>query len=111
MKSLLLKIRALFPSELPNGVVAFNTWADSFFDIYTMPTEDRASVHWALATTIMRLGPQTAFKSKFYFYLTIKAGAAKQIASEAFVTIKEQQQTKTEAKLVVVNGHESSATN
>ena len=112
MKRLFKVIRAYFPSALPNGLSAFNTWADSFSDTYEMPTADQDSIRWALSTTIMHLGPQVAYKSKFYFFLTIKAGAAKQVASQAFTTIKETQQLKeTEAKLVQQTVNGSTATN
>lgn len=90
-------IRAFFPSAVPNGVDAFDSWARSFFEIYPMPTQDVTSVKYTLATIIMHMGPQTAFKSKFYFYLTLKAGAAKQVAGAIFYQIKQEQKAAEEA--------------
>jgi len=112
IKRLWLKFLGLFPTALPNGVVAFNEWADTFSEIYQMPTLDQDSIRWALSTTIMHLGPQAAYKPKFYFFLTIKAAAAKQVAGAAFTSIKEAQQLKeAEAKLAQSNTNGSTATN
>lgn len=78
-------------TPLPTGVSTFNAWADSFYDLYQMPTEDRNSVKFALAAMIMHLGPQDAYKSKHYFYLSLLAGASKQVAGSVFTEIKENQ--------------------
>lgn len=91
MKTLLLRLRALFPSRLPTGVSAFNDWAESFYEIYEMPTTHRESVKFVLASTIMHLGPTAIYKSKFYFYLVLSTGAAKQVAGSIFYDIKEAQ--------------------
>lgn len=82
----------LFPTKLPVGMSEFQTFVDSLQSTYTLPTEDRDSIEFAVATMVMRLGPQTAFKSKFYFYISINAGCAKQIAGTAFHDIKVRQQ-------------------
>lgn len=85
------KVRALFPSKLPVGVAAFEEWADSFAELYTLPTDHKDSIRFVLATAIMNLGPQTAYKSKHYFFLTLSAGCAKQIAGSIFYEIKQRQ--------------------
>jgi hypothetical protein len=92
MKQMLIKlikqIVGLFPSALPNGVAAFDVWAKDIMDTYDLPTKDEDSVKFTLATIIMHLGPQVAYKPKVYFVLTLKAGAAKQVASQVFTDIK-----------------------
>lgn len=91
LKRLVNQVLGLFPSKLPVGVTEFNTWADSIIDTYPMPTSNRESLRFTLATIIMHQGSQDAYRSKFYFYLTINAAASKQIAGEIFYQIKEEQ--------------------
>ena len=76
----------LFPSSLPQGITEFNNWAQSIIDDYGFPDND--SVRFALATMVMHQGPTAAYRSKFYFALMVKAGAAKQVASQVFTNIK-----------------------
>ena len=92
MKKLLKLIKALIPSRLPQGVSEFHIWADEFIELYDLPTKDVDSIKFVLATVIMHLGEQTAYKPLFYFYLTICAGASKQVASNIFCEIKIKQQ-------------------
>ncbi len=98
------KVRAMFPSKLPMGTGEFDAWAESFHDTYTMPTEDRPSVKYALATMIMHGGPTTAYKSKFYYYLALSASASKQVAGQVFYNIKEEQKKKAEANVQAPSG-------
>lgn len=78
----------LFPSALPTGVTAFHAWADDIRNTYDLPTQDEASIKFTLSTIIMHLGPQVAHKPKYYFVLTLRASAAKQIAGQVFTDIK-----------------------
>ncbi len=94
---LLRQIAALVPSKLPTGVLEFDTWSESFFKTYDLPTQDKDSVKYALATMIMHSGPTTAYKSKLYFYLALSAGAAKQVAGSVFYEIKEAQKKAAQA--------------
>lgn len=91
MRKLWLQFINLFPSKLPVGVTEFHAWAESFLEIYDLPTKDVDSVKYTLATILMHLGPQVAYKPKFYFFITMKAAAAKQIAGAVFREIKERQ--------------------
>ncbi len=88
---LLKKLRALFPSRVPVGVSEFNAWAESFMELYQMPTQDLDSTKFTLASIIMHLGPQAAFVSKHFFFVTIRAAAAKQVAGSVFYEIKQKQ--------------------
>ena len=95
IKRTINKLRGFFPQALPNGTTAFNAWSESFFDTYdNMPTQDRESTRYTLCSIIMHLGPTAAYKSKYYFYLTIKAAAAKQVAGSVFYDIKQAQLAK-----------------
>jgi hypothetical protein len=92
IKRLLKQIRAFFPSALPNGLGTFNAWAESFSEIYVLPTQDQDSIKYALATMILHLGDKIAYRPKHTFYLMLKAAAAKQVAGAAFQEIKARQQ-------------------
>lgn len=102
MKSKLIQIynilRGFFPSPLPQGIPAFQSWADSIIETYSLPTEHRDSILGALATMIMHCKPTEGYKSKFYFVLCIKAGAAKQVAGAVFQDIKLKQQAAAQAE-------------
>lgn len=92
LKKVLNFIRGLFPSRLPQGLTEFNAWAQSIMDTYALPTLEVDSIRYILATVVMQLGAQTAYKSKMYFVLTLKAAAAKQVAGSVFYDIKTKQQ-------------------
>lgn len=102
-KRLFKQFLGFFPSALPNGMQAFDTWVADLAETYTLPTEDSDSIKFVLASIIMRLGPQAAYKSKFFFYLTLKAGAAKQVAGEFFQQIKLKQQAEATAQKAVAH--------
>ena len=85
------RYKAKRPSKLPVGMAEFEVWAESFHELYKMPTEDRDSVKFVLANTILTLGPQEISKSKEWFYKTLTAGAIKQIAGAVFYDIKTKQ--------------------
>jgi len=84
------QFRGLFPSALPTGLTEFNTWAESIAATYRLPTSNMDSVKFTLATMIMHLGPNAAYRSKYHFVLAIRASAAKQVAGAAFHEIKER---------------------
>jgi len=90
------RIRGYFPSLLPTGTEAFHKWSDKLIETYPMPTEDKDSLKFALATTIMHLGPQDHHKANEYFYRTIVAGASKQVAHSVFTDIKLSQKAAAE---------------
>ncbi len=92
VKRILKQFFGLFPSKLPVGMAAFDAWVVDFTATYKLPTSSDTDIRFVLSTSIMHLGPTTAYKSKFYFYLLLTATASKQIASEQFRTIKERQQ-------------------
>lgn len=86
------KFRGLFPSALPTGMTEFKEWADSLIETYPLPTSDRDSLVFGLAAMIMRLGPLEAYKSKYWFVLSLRAAISKQIAGANFQEIKIRQQ-------------------
>jgi hypothetical protein len=88
MKRLLKQVLALFPTNLPVGIDEFNKWADSFFEIYDLPTQDKDSVYHTLAAIVINGGSQTHRRSKYFCYATLRAGAAKQIAGSIFTEIQ-----------------------
>ena len=100
LKRLLFQFLGLFPSKLPQGMTEFNEYVDSIIANYDLPTLDRKSIVWGISATILRLGETAAYKSKHYFVLILRAGAAKQIAGAAFTEIKEQQKAEATAQAV-----------
>jgi len=100
MTILFKQFRALFPSKLPVGMEEFERWISEFETIYKLPTSDKESIRFAVAAMIINLGPTAAFKSKFYFYLSIVAGCAKQVAGSVFHEIKTRQMAEQNAKHV-----------
>jgi hypothetical protein len=96
LKTILLKIRHLFPSALPQGGSEFDAWAKSIIDLY-QPAADERSVKFALCAMLMRLNPTEAYKSKMFFNLCIRKGCAAQVAAYKMEEIKKQQAEEQEA--------------
>lgn len=92
MKRLLLRLLALIPTKLPQGVSDFETWSDSILDIYNIPNND--STKFALATTVMHLGSTAGYKSKEYFGRVLIKGAATQVAYQIMQDCKARQAEK-----------------
>lgn len=103
LKQLLLQFLGLFPTKLPIGITEFNFWADSFFDIYDLPTKDKDSVHYALATMIINGGQQMTHRPKYFFYKTLVAGAQRQVAGQVFYDIKTRQKALADAEAKKAN--------
>jgi hypothetical protein len=95
-------LRGFFPEAVPTGLTEFNTWADDIISTYNLPTKERDSIRFALATMVLHMGPMAAYRSKFHFVLMIRTGAAKQVAGAIFTEIKTKQAEAT-AK-AVANG-------
>jgi hypothetical protein len=70
----------------------FKEWSDSLIETYPLPTTDKDSLIFGLSAMIMRLGPTEAYKSKYWFVLSLRAAIAKQIAGANFAEVKERQQ-------------------
>lgn len=98
LKKLFNQVRGLFPSALPTGMSQFDAWHEKLVATYDLPTQDRDSVRYALATMILHLGPTAAFKPQYYFVLAIRSACAKQVAGAAFQEIKLRQQAEEKAR-------------
>lgn len=94
---LIKQIIGLLPSALPTGMTAFEAWAEDIIATYDLPTKDKDSIKFTLSTIIMHLGPQAAHKPKYYFVLTLRASAAKQVAGQVFTDIKTRAREAEEA--------------
>jgi hypothetical protein len=77
------------PSELPVGITSFYEWADSFFKLYDLPTQDRDSIHMVLASEIINLKPGVTKVPKDHFYSILLSAAQKQIAGSVFQEIQQ----------------------
>lgn len=97
-KLLFRQLRGFFPSPVPQGMTEFEDWAKSIVDTYPIGA-DFDSVRFALSAMIINSGPQAAYRSKFAFFLMLRAGMAKQIAGAVFQDIKQRQQAQKAAAL------------
>ena len=96
---LLLKVKrlfnqfiGLFPESLPTGMAEFDRWTDAIIATYDLPTADRTSIRFLLATICINQQNPTIYKrSKFYFVKMIRHAANKQIAGAVFQDIKKEQ--------------------
>lgn len=85
-------LKGLFPAHLPQGVAEFDTWVDSLIATYALPTKLKTDVIFICSNEIMRLGPDTYRKSKYYFVRRINAAASKQVAGAVFYETKNKHQ-------------------
>jgi hypothetical protein len=83
------RIRALFPSPLPKGMVEFDTWAAEIIDIYGVPNND--SFRFSLAVQVMHLDATTAYKSKEFFGRSLYKAMSNQICANIIQELKEKQ--------------------
>ncbi len=97
IKRLLNQLAGFIPTALPVGVTEFDAYVDALMSTYTLPTTNRDSIAFTVATAIMHLGPTAARMPKRYFVLMIRAGAAKQVGGAVFVRIKEKQKAEEAA--------------
>ncbi len=83
-----------YEEKLPTGMQEFNKLVEDLKNFYgpNLPTQDETTLKFVIATTIMHLGPLDSHKSLEFFYKTIVAGAAKQVAHAVFRDIKLQQE-------------------
>ena len=85
------RLSGLFPQALPVGVSAFDAYIDSLSATYDLPTQDRETIKFAVAARILGFGPLESKAAPYSFVLALRAGAAKQIAGNAFQQVKEAQ--------------------
>lgn len=89
------KLLVYIPRALPVGKTAFYTWSDRIIDA-SGNFADRDSMRFALATNLLHLGPQVAFKSDWHFIKSMRKAAANQVASQVFQDIKQKQKEQQE---------------
>ena len=85
------QLLGFIPTLLPQGASEFSAWADNIANTYTLPTQDKESLKFVLASLLMHLPPNASHRSNYYFVVAIRAAAAKQVAGAAFYEIKETQ--------------------
>jgi hypothetical protein len=78
----------LFPKQLPIGQTDLNKFCAYVFDLYVIP--DLPSYRLAIATMIMHMGPQQAYKSPFWFFRSIRAAQAKEVAYQVIAADREE---------------------
>lgn len=96
LKNLLQRVRAFFPSALPQGRTEFDTWANSIVAIYAMPDND--SVRFALATMILHLPSTKSRVSKEFFGRSLQKSCSNQVAAALMQELKEKQQAEFKAQ-------------
>jgi hypothetical protein len=95
----------LFPRPLPIGQTELNNFFANIFGLYVIP--DLPSYRLAISTMILHMGPQEAYKSPFWFYRSIRAAQAKEVAYQVVADDREarnlvdrqQKQAAAEAKV------------
>lgn len=88
--------RGFFPSLLPVGKQEFEAWIQSFLDTYDLPTKNLDSIKFTLTTMVIHLGPQDDRRSKYFFFKSIRAAAAKQLCGAEFHDLKLRQRAAQE---------------
>lgn len=85
------------PRPLPRGMTEFNELVEDVkaLDNIANMADDR-SIRFVIATLIINLGHETSDVPLDYFATQLKIGAAKEIASKVFQTIKAEQKAELE---------------
>src|ERR1700733_11205835 len=90
IKNVLARIRAYFPSTLPQGVTECHKWCDEIIQMAGLPNND--SVRFALCVKILHLGETECNKAKEYFVRALKKAAANQVVSQIINDLKAKQE-------------------
>lgn len=88
MKKLLAILKGFIPRTLPIGATELNDFSTYIFNLYGIP--DLPSYRLCIATLIMHLGPQESFKAPFWFYKSIRAAQAKEVAYQVIADDREK---------------------
>jgi hypothetical protein len=81
-------LTGFIPRRLPIGAKELIDFSSNVFSLYGIP--DLPSYRLCIATLIMHLGPQVAFKSPFWFYLSIRSAQSKEVAYQVIADDREQ---------------------
>lgn len=87
-KTLLKLILGFIPKRLPIGSKELVDFSTEIFNLYGIP--DLPSYRLCIATLIMHLGPQVAFKAPFWFYLSIRSAQSKEVAYQVIADDREK---------------------
>lgn len=82
---------------LPTGVTEFHAWADRIISGAQL-VADPDSQKFALANTLMHLGPTTAFESDLYFINTLRKFAVNQVADNMRNDIRDKAKARLAAQ-------------
>lgn len=77
--------------KLPVGMSEFEEFVTSIETKFDLPTKDKDSVRFLIATAILNLGQEVDKKDEEFFVRLIHAAAAKQVAAQVFQDIKIRQ--------------------
>lgn len=77
----------LFPRRLPIGAQELKDFSTDIFSLYGIP--DLPSYRLCIATLIMHLNPQEAFKTPFWFFRSIRAAQSKEVAYQVIAEDRE----------------------
>lgn len=83
------QVLGLFPSPLPVGMTAFQSWMNSIIQSYDIPDND--SSRFALATMILHLSSTTSSKPKIHFARSMRKAMANQVAAAVMQDLKDKQ--------------------
>ena len=99
MKLLFKRLLSFIPVGLPDGMAAFELWADSIIELLpeglaNVPKDDK---YFVLASAVQHLGQTQAYMPKHHFVKLMRKAAASQVASQVFLNIKAKQQEAAKA--------------
>lgn len=92
------RVKGMFPTALPQGRTEFDAWAERIFNAWTLPTDSIRDVRYMLATMVIHLGAQVSRKPDYFFVVSIRAAAAKQVSAAVFQEIKQAQMEESKPK-------------
>lgn len=96
MKTFFRKLFSRFPSKLPIGMTAFDTWSQSIIDTFSLPNND--STRFALATMILHVPAEGFYKPKAYFARLVLKSMSNQIAGGVMQDLKNKQIERAKAE-------------
>lgn len=90
LKHFFNRIRAFFPTPLPQGLAEFETWSESVINLAGAPNND--SVKFALAVQVLHLDSTISHKPKEFFIRSLRKAMSNQIVSQVINDLKAKQQ-------------------
>lgn len=89
------RIRAYFPSRLPQGMEEADAWSERIIRMSGLPQND--SIKFALCVKVLHLGEADSSKPDEFFIRSLHKAAANQVVSQIINDLKTKQKAAEEA--------------